>query len=888
MLHCLDCDPMPNDVTGLGKAVSPYDIYQMITDQVIEALEKPLDNWQMEWGSDTEGYLYAYNFITKKPYRSINQLILNPHVLAPVFPILKNPYFLTFSQIESLNGKLKKGSKGKQVTYYNFTYSYKNDDLKLSFKTSDEQKFIEWINKNNVLQRLNMNDSLLFSFVNEHKFAFLKYYNVFNGSDIEGIDFKLDKFDLKGKLDKIENHHEKLPICEAIISSYPAPKPKFTFGGTSAHFNPGTDTINMPNLSQFKYVQAYYTTYFHEMIHSTGIESRLNRDLTGRMKGTPEQRKLYYFEELIAELGAIFLCSQSGILHFTKRNSLAYLKGYRDGLVSIMKEDNKFIFKASTQSQKASDYLLENVDFDNIIISEPVKKLPKKTVKKVKDIAPKPKVVFVAKSKQAGKIRTKKETILINNKPRNRAKKEAIKIDKNGQISLFGSKVKRDKKPLNGLLDNVVSNVVLSSLFGVDKKENNPAWWPKYTQFKNKPKEAIKHLLKVKKGDCIAALYREDIGYIDIPFGQNDKNNKGFGLKHIVEKHGKEIAQFGMKIEDFLPMIVQYGIFKISKDNSKIELIGDMFKIVISKIAYDENKKTEKTFVLTAFDLRPMWKKEKSKGLNGTYDGVNFKDFPLQNPTLDVSVNKDTKSVLNNATAPVNSIAYRMQNKKNVKHEYYTISDKDISSFLGKIEKKQKESVAITIAGGQGSMKTRLCFRLMNAFGQNYKVGHASIEEHPESALYENKIHQYLNTKAMHNIHSPEIESISDVHKLVRENDVIIIDSFSKLQEMDKSCQLDKDFRKAYDGKLFIIIYQLTGDGKMRGGSKSQFDGDCIAFIEKKENYKDNYVYWDKNRYQAQPEVKYNIFSGKLQQESQKELTEVKTPEKLKFSFNII
>jgi len=233
------------------------------------------------------------------------------------------------------------------------------------------------------------------------------------------------------------------------------------------------------------------------------------------------------------------------------------------------------------------------------------------------------------------------------------------------------------------------------------------------------------------------------------------------------------------------------------------------------------------------------------------------------------------------------SLAYRLQNKGNVKHEYYIIPDKEISNFLGQIEKKNKESVAITIAGGQGSMKTRLCFQLMNAFAQNYKVGHASIEEHPESKLYEDKIHQYLNNKALNNIVAPEIENINDVHKLCRENDVIVIDSFSKLQEMQKGCELDKDFRKAYDGKLFIIIYQLTGDGKMRGGSKSQFDGDIISFVKKEDNYKDNYCYHDKNRYNNAnlEDLKFNIFSGKINQtETQKR--EVQPKETIQFSFN--
>ncbi|MDB0616236.1 hypothetical protein PL372_11920 [Tenacibaculum dicentrarchi] len=95
----------------------------------------------------------------------------------------------------------------------------------------------------------------------------------------------------------------------------------------------------------------------------------------------------------------------------------------------------------------------------------------------------------------------------------------------------------------------------------------------------------------------------------------------------------------------------------------------------------------------------------------------------------------------------------------------------------------------------------------MNAFAQKYKVGHASIEEHPESTLYYNKVDEYINDNALNNIHNPEINSISDLDKLVKENDIIVIDSFAKMQEIQKGFEVDKDLRKKYDGKLFIVEF---------------------------------------------------------------------------------
>jgi len=121
-----------------------------------------------------------------------------------------------------------------------------------------------------------------------------------------------------------------------------------------------------------------------------------------------------------------------------------------------------------------------------------------------------------------------------------------------------------------------------------------------YPQFERKPKQAIKHLQKTKEGECTNALYRDDIGFIDIVWGENDKNNKGFGLKHIIEKHGKEIKELGFDVSDFIPIVVQSGLLKDAKETSKAILESNMFRVVLMKEWKGKNKK----FVLTAFDLR--------------------------------------------------------------------------------------------------------------------------------------------------------------------------------------------------------------------------------------------------------------------------------------------
>ena len=124
-----------------------------------------------------------------------------------------------------------------------------------------------------------------------------------------------------------------------------------------------------------------------------------------------------------------------------------------------------------------------------------------------------------------------------------------------------------------------------------------------YTQFKGKPKQAIQHLRKVKEGECPGALHRNDIGSIDLVWGEvtDPVKHKGYGLSHIIDKHETEIKQLGFEIEDFVPIVVQYGELKEKKsDDKKIILESHMFRVIIQK---QWNGK-KKTFLLSAFDLR--------------------------------------------------------------------------------------------------------------------------------------------------------------------------------------------------------------------------------------------------------------------------------------------
>ncbi|MBU0682878.1 MAG: DUF1738 domain-containing protein, partial [Candidatus Omnitrophica bacterium] len=237
-----------------------FNIYEEVTNRIIESLEKGVVPWRKPWACGL-----PRNFLTKKYYRGINSFLLynTPH---------KEPYYLTYLQIQKLGGTLIKGSKSYIVVFWKWI---ENKHEYVSDKCEDLKT----------------------------KTPFLRYYRVFNIEQTTGIDYV--PYDINANHD-VRN----IDRCEQIINNYKT-CPNITHNEQRAYYSPSSDYINMPVRASFNSSEAYYSTLFHEITHSTGHINRLNRKGISESAFFGDQN--YSFEELVAEMGASFLCAESGI-----------------------------------------------------------------------------------------------------------------------------------------------------------------------------------------------------------------------------------------------------------------------------------------------------------------------------------------------------------------------------------------------------------------------------------------------------------------------------------------------------------------------------------------------------------------------------------------------
>lgn len=288
-------------------------LYQEVTNRIIEKLEQGVAPWRCTWSK----YGMARNVVTGREYNGINRLLLN---LTPN-PI---PYFMTFNQVKERGGKVKKGAKANQVFYYNTFYKDENN------KTLSEDEANLFESQGKAVKTK----------------SFLKYYNVFNVDDIDDIGFFFPKTELK--------ENERIEKCDNIINGMSNAPKLLCENADRAYYDFERDIINMPDIMQFDRSEEYYSTYFHELVHSTGHKSRLARE--GITTESNFGKMEYSKEELIAEMGASFLCALTDIdFSDVTENSASYIKGW----LKVLREDNKFIFNSAAKAQKAVDYILK-------------------------------------------------------------------------------------------------------------------------------------------------------------------------------------------------------------------------------------------------------------------------------------------------------------------------------------------------------------------------------------------------------------------------------------------------------------------------------------------------------------------------------------------------
>lgn len=271
-------------------------VYQVITENIMAKLKEGVVPWQKPWNS-----LPAVNWVTQRPYRGINTILLEPGEYA------------TFKQVSEAGGKVKKGAKSHIIVFWKWIE-----------KDSDE-----------VNPQTGMADTL--------SFPILRYYRVFEiNTQCEGLETKR----------KVETYqHDPLEKAEEIIFAYKE-GPTVDFGGDKAFYRPATDHVRLPEKEYFKTIQSFYSVFFHELVHSTGHEKRLNRKeiVTLNSFGSHDYSK----EELVAEIGAAMLCGVAGIEQATMENSVAYLQSW----LKALKDDDKLIVLAAAQAQKAADHIL--------------------------------------------------------------------------------------------------------------------------------------------------------------------------------------------------------------------------------------------------------------------------------------------------------------------------------------------------------------------------------------------------------------------------------------------------------------------------------------------------------------------------------------------------
>ena len=282
--------------------------YQEVTDRIVALLEQGTVPWHKPWsvpGGEPQ------NLVSRKPYRGVNPFLLNLEPFAA-------PFWVTYRQARKLGGHVRCGQKGSPIWFWKLWRKQEEHPNRRPGEISSRDRAI----------------------------PILRRYTVFNVEQCDGLGDHVPE--VPGD---VRTPWERIEAADAIVEGMPRP-PRIEHGRRCPFYRPADDLVGMPDPDRFENGECYYSTKFHELIHSTGHASRLKRK--GACVASRFGSPTYSREELVAEMGAAFLSGRAGIEHATIDASASYL----DHWIRKLEGDPKLAVQAAGAAQKAADFVL--------------------------------------------------------------------------------------------------------------------------------------------------------------------------------------------------------------------------------------------------------------------------------------------------------------------------------------------------------------------------------------------------------------------------------------------------------------------------------------------------------------------------------------------------
>lgn len=284
--------------------------YQAVTDRIVAMLEAGVRPWQKSWKAGAVSAPILRRPIsgaTGKPYTGVNTLSL---WAAAEIRGFSSPYWFTYKAAQAAGGQVKKGAKS-ELAFYVGKHTVRDEGA----PEGDES---------------------------ERTISFLRAYCVFNAEEIDGLPAKFYVTEPAAPAPVIDG---RMPEVDSFVANLRA---DISHGGDKAFYMPAMDAVRMPHLAQFNSPESYYATLLHELTHWTSAPARCDRQLGGRFGDDA-----YAAEELIAELGAAFLCSDLAVSAEPREDHASYLASW----LRVLKADNKAIFKAAALAERAAGFM---------------------------------------------------------------------------------------------------------------------------------------------------------------------------------------------------------------------------------------------------------------------------------------------------------------------------------------------------------------------------------------------------------------------------------------------------------------------------------------------------------------------------------------------------